>query len=203
MTDYFAALDQPRRPWLEPEVLKEKFHELSAAVHPDRVHNSEPHLRQQAGERYAELNAAYQCLRNPKARLEHLCQLEKGVKPGDLRAIPNDVMQFFAEVGALLRETNGLNTEKAAVTSAILRVGLLEKSTPYLEKISKLQASIHTRLQEVTNELRGLDREWDECLQDPARRASALASVERLYHLFGFFERWAGQLQERSFQLTV
>lgn len=203
MTDYFAALDQPRRPWLDPEALKEKFHELSAVVHPDRLHNSDADLRQQASERYAELNAAYQCLRNPKARLEHLCQLENGAKPGDLRAIPNDVMQFFGEVGALLRETNGLVTEKAAVTSAILRVGLLEKSMPYLEKISKLQASIQTRLQGVTDELRALDREWDECLRSPDRRAAALASAERLYHLFGFFERWAGQLQERSFQLTV
>jgi len=203
MTDHFAALAQPRRPWLDPDTLKEKFHELSAAVHPDRLHNEEASVRQQASERYAGLNVAYQCLRNPKTRLEHLCQLESGAKPGDLRTIPDDVVQFFGEVGALLRETNGLVAEKASVTSAILKVGLLEKAMPYLERIAKLQAAIQARLQGVMEELRMLDQHWEECRQDPARRAAALGSAVRLYHLFGFFERWAGQLQERNFQLTV
>ena len=203
MTDHFAALDQPRRPWLDLEQLKEKFHELSAAVHPDRLHNEEARLRQQAGERYAELNAAYQCLRNPKSRLEHLCQLESGAKPGDLKAIPDDVMQFFGEVGALLRETNSLVAEKASVTSSILKVGLLEKAMPYLEKISTLQAMLQARLQRVMEELRALDQDWAERVKEPTQRAAALASVVRLYHLLGFLERWAGQLQERSFQLTV
>jgi len=112
-------------------------------------------------------------------------------------------VQFFGEVGALLRDTNGLIAEKAQITSAILKVGQLEKAMPQLEKISTLQAAIETRLQGVTDELRELDGDWDECLRDPARRTAALVTLERLYHLFGFFERWARQLQERSFQLTV
>ena len=203
MTDHFAVLGQPRRPWLDADVLKEKFHQLSAAAHPDHVHNQDADVRQQADARYVELNAAYQCLRHSKTRLEHLLQLESGSKPGDLRAIPDDRVQFFGEVGALLRDTNGLISEKAQVTSSILRVGLLERAMPHLERISKLQEAIQTRLQTVTDELRALDRDWGECLRDPSRRAMALATSERLYHLFGFLERWAGQLQERSFQLTV
>lgn len=203
MTDHFAVLGQPRRPWLDADLLKERFHEFSAAVHPDHVHNQDAPVRQQADARYVGLNAAYQCLRNPKARLEHLLQLESGSKPGDLRAIPDDVVQLFGEVGTLLRDTHGLIAEKAQVTSSILKVGLLEKAVPHLEKISRLQAAIQTRLNGVTDDLRTLDRNWDECLRDPARRAAALATSERLYHLFGFFDRWARQLQERSFQLTV
>ena len=35
MTDYFNLLSEPRRPWLNPEALKQKFLNLSAEVHPD------------------------------------------------------------------------------------------------------------------------------------------------------------------------
>ena len=90
MTDHFAVLGQPRRPWLDADLLKETFLTLSGAAHPDHVHNQGAPVRQQADSRYVELNAAYQCLRNPKARVEHLLQLESGAKPGDLRAIPDD-----------------------------------------------------------------------------------------------------------------
>jgi hypothetical protein len=37
MQDAFALLNEPRRPWLEAEALKQKFLALSSAVHPDRV----------------------------------------------------------------------------------------------------------------------------------------------------------------------
>ena len=58
MTDYFALLNEPRRPWLDPEPLKDKFLALSATVHPDRVHNLGAAERAAAQERYTELNAA-------------------------------------------------------------------------------------------------------------------------------------------------
>ena len=41
MTDHFATLGEPRRPWLDAEALKEKFHRLSGTVHPDRVHGAD------------------------------------------------------------------------------------------------------------------------------------------------------------------
>ena len=40
MTDAFALLSEPRRPWLDAEALKARFLPLSAAVHPDRVHSA-------------------------------------------------------------------------------------------------------------------------------------------------------------------
>jgi hypothetical protein len=35
MIDHFAALSEPRRPWLDLEKLKNRFHILAAARHPD------------------------------------------------------------------------------------------------------------------------------------------------------------------------
>jgi len=35
MTDYFALLEQPRAPWLDPAELKEVFHRKTLEQHPD------------------------------------------------------------------------------------------------------------------------------------------------------------------------
>ena len=46
MTDYFALFGQPRQPWLDPNVLKEKHHELTRRAHPDvRGQRSSEQLR--------------------------------------------------------------------------------------------------------------------------------------------------------------
>ena len=88
MTDYFALLNEPRRPWIEPETLKAKFLALAAGIHPDRIHNADELEKAGATHRYAELNTAYNCLAEPKSRLRHLLELELGTKPEDIQQIP-------------------------------------------------------------------------------------------------------------------
>ena len=39
MTDAFALLNQPRRPWVEVEALKETFLTRSTETHPDKFTN--------------------------------------------------------------------------------------------------------------------------------------------------------------------
>ena len=39
MEYHFARLTIPRRPWLDVEELKQRFHELSTEVHPDQSKN--------------------------------------------------------------------------------------------------------------------------------------------------------------------
>ena len=76
MLDYFALLRTPRRPWLDADSIKQTFFTLSAELHPDRVHTADAAEKHTANERSAELNAAYQCLREPRERLRHLLELE-------------------------------------------------------------------------------------------------------------------------------
>src|SRR5438552_2017449 len=68
MTDAFVLLDEPRRPWLDAEALKQKFLPLSGASHPDRIHSAPEAEKQAATSHYAELNAAYNTLREPRDR---------------------------------------------------------------------------------------------------------------------------------------
>ena len=81
MTDYFELLKEPRRQWLEADTLKQKFLALSASIHPDKIHSSGEAEKSAAAKQFAELNAAYNCLLEPKSRLLHLLELELGAKP--------------------------------------------------------------------------------------------------------------------------
>ena len=203
MTDYFTLLGQPRRPWVDLEALKEKFFALSTTVHPDRVHGADETIKAQADESYAALNAAHQCLRETKLRLQHLLLLETGSKPGDLKTIPEDLVQMFSQVALLLRQTDPLLKEKAQAVSPMLKVGVLERAMPHLGMISTLQTAIDSRRAELDGELRALDAEWAGAVTNPQMREEALAGVQRLYHLFGFVDRWSAQLRERMIQLTI
>ena len=81
MTDNFALLNEPRRPWLDVDLLKQKFLARASGAHPDRVHNASDSEKAEVTKRYIELNAAYNCLADPKLRLLHLLELELGAKP--------------------------------------------------------------------------------------------------------------------------
>src|ERR1700722_13850489 len=106
MNDNFALFNEPRRPWIDPDLLKEKFLALSAQFHPDRVHQSSEPERRAASERFAEINAAYNCLREPKDRLRHLLELELGRKPADIQRVPAEMMDSMFEVGQLCRQVD-------------------------------------------------------------------------------------------------
>ena len=145
MPDFFALLNEPRRPWIDPESLKSKFLALSAETHPDRVHNAGETEKRTAQQRYAGLNAAYNCLRDPKERLAHLLELELGAKPKDLQQMPDDLAELFIQVGQLCRQADAFLAEKARATSPLLRVQLFERGQAWEEKLNELRASLAAR----------------------------------------------------------
>ncbi len=201
MTDYFALLNEPRRPWIDPDSLKQKFLGLSAEVHPDRVHNSEEQEKQRAQERYTGLNAAYNCLREPKSRLQHLLELELGVKPGTVQSIPADLMHLFLEVSQMCRDADAFLAETARVQSPLLKVRMFERGQEWTDKLSALQKRLNSQGEEMVEELQSIDREWDQ-KSDPAKRTEVLHRLEELYRLFSYFARWSGQIQERIVQIS-
>src|SRR3954469_22469544 len=99
VVDYFKLLNEPRRPWVDPDLLKNKFLAISAELHPDRVHGATAAEKERVQGRYSEVNTAYQTLRDPKLRLAHLLELESGAKPGAIQNAPEDLMDLFMQVG--------------------------------------------------------------------------------------------------------
>ena len=205
MTDNFALLDEPRLPWIDPDSLKQKFFPLSAPFHPDRVHGGTDAEKLSANQRYAELNAAYNCLREPKERLLHLLELELGKKPGDIQKIPPGTMDLFVEVGQTCREVDTFLAEKATVTSPLLKVQLFERGQEWSDQLNALQQKINLKRDELSTELRAMNLIWENApkIESPDRIvALPLKRLEQIYRVFSYIARWSEQIQERVVQLS-
>lgn len=196
MTDHFVLLNEPRRPWLEAEALKEKFLALSTEVHPDRVHQASEAEKLAANRRYTDLNAAYNCLREPRDRLRHLLELELGKKPSDLTNVPNDLMDLFFTVGKSLREADAFLAEKGRASSPLLQVQFFERGQEWVEKLSDVRQSIAARRDPLVNELKTLDASWSNMAAKPLER------LLEIWRLLSFYERWLAQIQERVVQIS-
>jgi DnaJ-domain-containing protein 1 len=206
MVDYFALFAEPRRPCVDADALKTRFLAFSAEVHPDRVHTASAAERDAAQRRYVELNAAYHCLREPKERLRHLLELERGAKPEVVQNIPPDLMDQFLEVSQLCRAVDAFLQEKRQVNSPLLKVQMFERGLERTDHLNALQQKLNAQREALLEELSALNAAWESA---PAPGTShrpdslPLARLEQIYRLLSFLGRWSGQLQERVVQLSM
>ena len=204
MTDYFALLDEPRRPWLDPHALKDKFFARSSLVHPDRWHSASADEKKRAQDQYVELNTAYRCLQDPKDRLAHLIELETGSRVGQVHTVPSETADCFIQISQLCRETDSFLAEKRKQTSPLLLARLFEKGLVWTDKIQELQKQLDYSRSSQMQELKRLNRAWEEApdIGTPERlKFLPLEQVERIYRTLSYINRWQAQLQERLVQL--
>lgn len=205
MTDNFLLFDEPRRPWIDVDLLKKKFHQFSSTVHPDKVHDSSVSEKTAANKSYADMNAAYNCLREPKERLLHLLEVEQGEKPKDIQRIPPGTMDLFVEVGQTCRDVDAFIVEKSTVTSPLLKVQMFERAMEWTDKLNLLQQKINAKREELTAELQQMNSIWESApaVGSPERlKALPLERLEQIYRVFSYIARWTEQIQERSVQLS-
>jgi ABC-type transporter Mla subunit MlaD len=200
MTDNFALLNEPRRPWLDADLLKQKFLALASDTHPDRVHGASESEKAEVTQRYTQLNAAFNCLAEPKLRLLHLLELELGAKPKDIQQIPTALADLFVKVSNNCRSADGFLAEKSKATSPLVQVQLFERGQDWVEKLNGLQRTLNELREKLNGELKSLDAQW--ISTDADSRREILPKLEELYRLFGYFNRWNNQIQERVVQLS-
>jgi len=200
MPDYFALLGEPRRPWLDADALKQKFLTLSSAAHPDKIHSASDTEKSAASKSFAELNAAYTCLADPKTRLLHLLELELVAKPKDIQQIPSTLADLFAEVAMTCRSTDGFLAEKGKATSPLVQVQLFERGQEWVEKLNALQQKLNALRDQLVTSLQSQDAQW--LSAGSTTRAEILRQLEEHYRLFGYLNRWNNQIQERIVQLS-
>lgn len=203
MTDYFALLDEPRRLWLDPEQLKSKFLTRSATAHPDKLHGATPAERDAASRSFAELNAAFHCLRDPKERLRHLLELELGATPKQVQEIPAGLTDLFTEIAGFRREVNALLTEAARVQSPLLRVQVFERAQAWIDRLRGVQQRLAEHQAKLDQELQARNAEWVRSETDPVQRGVLLQRVEQIHQQLSFYTRWSAQLQETIVQLSL
>jgi DnaJ-domain-containing protein 1 len=205
MPDNFALLHEPRRPGLDAEALKQKFLALSSEFHPDRAYAAGEEEREAATRRFAELNAAWQCLREPKERIGHLLELESGARPADTPDVPAAAMDLFFETGRLCREADAFLAARGKTSSPVVKAQMFGRGMELAGRLNDLQQVIARRREELLAELRGLNAAWETApAAGVAGRAAALPleALERIYRMLSYIARWTGQIQERRAQLS-
>lgn len=193
MTDYFALLRQPRRPRLDPEELKQIYHQLTRTSHPDRQ-TPDPNSSNSDTD-FTIINEAYRILTNPKLRLRHLLTLE-GHAPVANGSASDELMELFAQIGGLVQEIDHLieklKGSSSSLTQSLLRSDLIEKQA----RCTDLLVKLNDLYKDAMEELRTLDQLWAE------KSAKIFDQLEKLYVNISYLMRWMDQLAERQFQLA-
>lgn len=205
VTDFFALLNEPRRPWINPDSLKEKFLALSGDLHPDRVHNASEPEKQEAGRRYAELNSAFTTLADPKSRLQHLLELERGGSLPKIQSVPSNLMDDFMRIGELLRQIDRFLMERDQVTSPMVKVQMFARGQEWTDKISDWQKVLNEARDKLLIRLEGMNPLWNSApaTGSPGRMAALpMAELEAIYQVFGFLAKWQNELRERMVRLA-
>ena len=190
MTDYFALLDQPRAPWLDPVALKDAYHRKTLQSHPDTAPSP-------AEGGFAELNEAYKVLQDSKRRLHHLLELAGHVPSPTNQTIPPELHDLFPAIGAITQRASRL-LEKIGSASNALSRSLLK---PQILEAQKDTKELRERIQNLSDasleQLRAMNALWT---NNPTAEIAALSN---LYFAFAYLTRWSAQLDETAFQLSL
>ncbi len=188
MTDPFAVLGLPRRPWLDEDALKKRFHRLTAAHHPDVKGGDETE--------FAEINAAYTTLRDPVLRLPCLLALEGFEGVGGTQ-IPDDIGRLFMETGSVHQKSEAFLKKEESTRSPIARAMLAAEKMTVMNAVETQIALLDQCRSALLEEIRETDRSWP---SDVAANALRLAKIA---HSLAFFKKWISQLQEGYARLAM
>lgn len=193
--DFFALLGVPRRPWLDPEQVKDKFHALSREQHPDQQATGS---NAETDAVFARLNAAQTALRDPKARLRCLIEIEyPEIKLSGPAAVPGTLADLFAPIHELLGRIDALLAKKAASPSALARALLAREELSLQEAAQERLGALETLHAQALEELESFDAEWE------GRLPNAAGQLHGFYQRFAYLSRWTDQLRERIFALST
>jgi curved DNA-binding protein CbpA len=206
VTDCFALLGEPRRPWLDPVALKNKYLALAAVEHPDRIAHTGSEARLSAEQKSAALNEAYRVLDVTKTRLAHLIELETGQRGAALQPVSSRAVGLFNEVAAACRSADTLAADRARPSSALLRAQALPRTMQAVADLRGLLAELDRHDAAAQDQLRALNDAWERAEALPPDQRRTRLPLDRLAELqrtFGFLQRWRDQIHDRLTALLV
>jgi DnaJ-class molecular chaperone len=187
MSDLFALLGVERRPWLDAEALKEKYHALTARQHPDVAGAS--------GD-FAEINRSYQTLADPAARLRHLLDLEAPGAAARAQTVPAEIAGFFTPVAEARQGVDAFFKRYAAAASPLARALLSTEQYQVQERLEEIIARLQEQQEALLAQVRDTDALW------VADRAAALGRLPVLWQSLGYTAKWLATLRESLFRLA-
>jgi curved DNA-binding protein CbpA len=174
VTDLFAVLGVPRRPCVDADELKERFHRLSARHHPDAAGGS--------AQSFTDLNTAWQTLRDPAKCLRHYLEL---THPGLLAGAdqtPADLADLFMDIAAFRQSAQKLAARLASASTPLTRALLEPERITLRAKSDDLAAAVADRTAKILASLR-------EESPGPEALTTLLSSLV-------FLGKWAAHLAE-------
>jgi curved DNA-binding protein CbpA len=189
MPDFFAILQQPRRPWLDSEALKERFHRQTAERHPDVSAGGDDG-------QFAALNAAYTVLRDPASRLRHLLELDAPEPLAPSQEIPPALADLFMRIAGFRHALDVFRKKESAASSVLARALLAGERLELSRQGGAVGAELEADYHRVMESIRALDSDWEKCPRpsDAARRLAAI------HHQCAYLSKWRSQLAEALFQ---
>ena len=187
MTDYFALLDQPRRPWLDLEKLQQAFHEKSRIAHPDAGGTEAA---------FAHVNEAYQVLQSPKRRLQHLLALEGQSPTAAGHKIADKVADLFQSVAGATQEAERVLQKFSNAGNPLSRSLLQPDLKRAQSRVDEALAALRHLQTSADDELRALSK-------SETTGEDRIRELQRLYALFSYLTRWIGQLEEKRTELST
>jgi curved DNA-binding protein CbpA len=191
MTDYFALLEEPRRPWLDPDELKQKYHRLTLAAHPDTRAESTPR------DAFTELSKGYRTLSNPTQRLLHLLTLEGHPPAASGQAVPDDLADLFLDMGQLAQDIDLVATKLAGATSSLGKSILARERNELQTRVKDNLDRLRRIYDEHLDRLQNLNDSW------VSDRTHALSQATEIYGRITYLSRWIDQLEDKRVLLSV
>jgi len=112
MDDYFEQFNLPKEFNIEISLLESKYIRACISSHPDHLHESKEPFISAAEMSLAKLNDAYQILKNPISRAEHLLVLLGGFADHESIQIPECFLEEIIDLREKLADTNNLSQRK-------------------------------------------------------------------------------------------
>ncbi len=176
-SDHFATFALARAPWLDAAALRERFHRLSAKRHPDAAGGS-------TGD-FTELNAAWQTLRDPAARLRHFLELEHPGVLAQNAQPPGELADLFMDIGSLQQALQQFRARQTAATSPLARALLQPARIALQTRAAALATQITERHAAATRAIPGAT---------PGQLATTLTALI-------FLGKWDDQLHQNALSL--
>lgn len=174
------------RPYVDLELLQQRFLELAAQRHPDQGGDAAE---------FGRLTAANQVLRDHSKRLRLLAESEQWLEPGKAPTeVPPIAAELFSPVQQAVSRTDTCLRKAAEAASPLGKAILAKQILQVMEECESATGLVLAAVATLDAELQALDREWPQT-----------KDRERLLPLIGgyaFTRKWLDQLQEKSFQLS-
>ena len=191
MTDAFARLGLTRCAALNEETLKTAWLEHGRAAHPDQA-GGDAALS-------AEINEAYDVLREPESRLKHLLELEHPDQAAEWATVPMEerLMQVFMRLGPVLQKVEAFAKKRGAATSALVQALLAGEQM-------RMQEELEERMGELSDLRERLEAEMLEvdALRGNGDPARAMEAMRVLRAKFAYVGKWQRQTREALMKLV-